>query len=131
VPSISPNRPAVLITFDKPRPVRFSWTAICDFEEAYKKSLPKAFSEDVGPRLLTYVAWVGMRHAEPNLTLDQVKARINRYLENGGDIGQLSTDLVKALVDSGVLGKARVATAQTDDLGDAAPEAEVAEADAA
>lgn len=123
MPSISPNRPAVLITFDRPRPIRFSWNAICDFEEAYKKSLPKAFSEDVGPRLLTYVAWVGMRHAEPNLTLEQTKSRINRYLENGGDIGQLSTDLVKALVDSGVLGKPKVQAAAAEDLGDPADDA--------
>lgn len=107
MPSISPNRPAVTIDFDRPRPIRFTWSAICDFEEAYKKSLPKAFTEDVGPRLLTYVSWAGMLHAEPTLTVNQVKGRINRFLENGGDVGVLSTALMTALLESGVLGKAK------------------------
>lgn len=115
MPSISPNRPAVTIDFDRPRPIRFTWSSICDFEETYKKSLPKAFTEDVGPRLLTYVSWAGMLHAEPNVTISQVKSRINRYLENGGDIGVLSTNLMKALLESGVLGKPKAPGAEDEE----------------
>lgn len=105
MPAISPNRPAVSLVLDRPRDFRFTWGSGNRFEEAYGKSLPRAFAEDSGVRLVTYLTWAGLLHAEPALKLFEVERRLERYLVVGGDIGVFYQSLLTALLESGVIGK--------------------------
>lgn len=124
MPAISPNRPTVTITLDKPRAFRYDWMSGCRFEEAYGKSLPRAFVEDSGARLVTYLTWAGLLHSEPTLTIPIVEQRLERYLVNQGDIGEFYQNILKTLLESGVIGKKTVPAPDSDE--DAEGKAETA-----
>lgn len=105
MPSLTGNRQSVTIKIDTERQLRFNWSATCRFEEVYGKSVPAALRDDIGPRVITHLAWAGMLHAEPQLQVRMVEKRLQAFLNAGGDITALASDLIKALVSSGVLGK--------------------------
>lgn len=105
MPVMQTSRPAKTITIDRPRRIRITWSAACEFEEAYGKSVLEAISGTVGARFFTHLAWAGMLHEEPALDIETVKKRIDIFISNGGDINALATDLMGALVSSGIIGK--------------------------
>lgn len=105
MPSLTGNRQSLTIKIDTERAIRFNWSATCRFEESYGKSIPAALRDDIGPRVITHLAWAGMLHAEPQLAVRMVEKRLQAFLNNGGDITELAGALIKALSESGVLGK--------------------------
>lgn len=113
MPSISASKPARQVKLDKTRPIRFNWSAACRFEEAYGKSIPEAMQANIGVRLMTHLAWSGMLHGEPSLTLRETERRIQAFINQDGNVNDLAQELLLALVDSGVLGKS--ATPDTPD----------------
>jgi hypothetical protein len=115
VPSISPNLPSVTITLDKPRNFRFSWSACNRFEEAYGMNLPRAFVSDRGVRLFTYLAWAGLLEDEPTLKVAQVEKRFDRFIANGGNLGDFTKAIMKAMTESGVIGREEPADKAADD----------------
>jgi hypothetical protein len=102
------------------RNIRFGWAASCRFEETYGKSIPQAMQvEQIGARLITHLAWAGMLHDEPNLSVRAVEPRIQSFLNSGGDILELAGQLVTALAESGVIGKPKPPEPETaDDAGE-------------
>lgn len=120
MPSITSSKPSRQVKLDKVRSLRFNWSAACRFEESYGRSIPEAMQAQVGVRLISHLAWAGMLHDEPGLTMREAERRIQSYINQDGDIAVFSQELIAALIDSGVLGKIK---AQPTDA-----EAEAAEA---
>lgn len=107
MPSISAAKPAVTITIDRARRVRYTWDAANRFEEAFGKTLPEAMYIPLGStRLITHIVWAGLLHEEPTLQVPDASRRLQTFLNNGGDINALSTAFMKALIESGIMGKA-------------------------
>jgi len=90
---------------DMERPIRFTWSSVCRFEEKYGKSIPDSLSAQLGISLTTHLVWAGLLHDEPNLKMATVEARCGAYIDRGGDIQQLAKAVLEALVDSGVIGR--------------------------
>lgn len=107
MPTLSASRPALNVKLDVERPIRFNWHAACRFEESYGRTIPESMQQTVGARVITYLAWAGMLHKEPSLTLREAERRIQSYLNQDGDIAVLAQDLIKALAVSGIMGKVK------------------------
>lgn len=105
MPTLSASRPSLSVKIDVERPIRFNWHAACRFEESYGKTVPEAMQQTVGARVITYLAWAGMLHKEPSLTLREAERRIQSFLNQDGDIAILAQELIKALAVSGIMGK--------------------------
>jgi hypothetical protein len=105
MPTLSASRPALNVKLDVERPIRFNWHAACRFEESYGRTIPESMQQIVGARVITYLAWAGMLHKEPSLTLREAERRIQSYLNQDGDIAVLAQELIKALAVSGIMGK--------------------------
>jgi hypothetical protein len=105
MPTLSASRPALNVKLDVERPIRFNWHAACRFEESYGRTIPESMQQTVGARVITYLAWAGMLHKEPSLTLREAERRIQSYLNQDGDIAVLAQELIKALAVSGIMGK--------------------------
>lgn len=107
MPTLSASRPALNVKLDVERPIRFNWHAACRFEESYGRTIPESMQQTVGARVITYLAWAGMLHKEPSLTLREAERRIQSYLNQDGDIAVLAQELIKALAVSGIMGKVK------------------------
>jgi len=79
----------------------------------------------VGVRFVTFLAWAGMIHAEPQLTIKETQKRIQAFILSKGDINALAEELGKALVESGVIGRSKEKTSDEDEE---VPEEEAGEA---
>jgi hypothetical protein len=111
LPSIGTPKQSRTVTIDRPRQVRFTWSACNRFEETYGKSIPESMSVNIGTRLITHLAWAGLLHAEPALTVRETERRIQVFVDGeDGNIQSLAQELVLALMESGVLGKAKTET---------------------
>jgi hypothetical protein len=106
MPSLTTAPTATMITIDKPRAIRYTFSAACRFEEKFGSTIPNALQNEVGSRLISHLAWAGMLHSEPTLRVQEVEKRLQAFLtRQDGDINDLAQELLKALVASGVLGK--------------------------
>jgi len=102
--AITAPKPGSIVNMDRPRRLRFTWSAANRFEEAYGKTIIDALTQSAGTRFFTYLAWAGLLHENGKITLSEVERRFDRFLENGGKIEALADELLKALTDSGVIG---------------------------
>lgn len=107
MPALTASRPSFSIKIDKVRQVRYTWASACRFEDAFGMPIPNAMMMAVGVRLITHLAWAGMLDYEPALTIKDTEKRLQSFINQGGDISDLAHELVKALSESGVLGKAK------------------------
>ncbi len=119
-PTMQSPRHARTVTIDRARRIRFTWSAACEFEEAYGKSVLEAINGVVGAKFFTHLAWAGMLHEEPGLDIETVKKRFENFLADGGDINTLATELMGALVESGVIGRPK----KKDEPAEETPEGE-------
>ncbi len=92
----------VNIELDKPRRIRFDTNALCDAEEALGVGIGAMLNQQVGFRVIRALLWAGLKWEDRGLTLERTGTLIQKYLENGGDLGALGETLTRALMVSGL-----------------------------
>jgi len=115
LPAISAARPSTSVTIDKPRELRFTWSAVNRFEEHYGKAIGEALQQNVGARLITHLAWAAQLHRTPGLTIVEVERQLDSFLNQEGDIDDLATKIMSVLIESGVIGKAKAETKKPEE----------------
>ena len=78
--------------------LRFSVNALCCLEEKTGKSLSEMQSGQMS--CLRGLLWCGLREHWPECTLEDVGVLIEKHLQNGGALDQLSQSLAAALEDA-------------------------------
>jgi hypothetical protein len=89
----------------KTRTIKFDYNSICDMEEKANMGIPQIMSENAGFNTLRLLMWSGLKHENRGLTLDMVGLWIQKYLDEGNELEKLYSDVAKALMDSGIMGK--------------------------
>jgi hypothetical protein len=92
----------VNIELDKPRRIRFDVNALSDAEEALGMGLGTVMQSQLGIRMIRALLWAGLKWEDRGLTLERTGTLIQKYLENGGDLGALGETLTRALMVSGL-----------------------------
>jgi len=92
----------VNIELDRPRRIRFDTNALCDAEEALGVGIGAMMNQQMGFRAIRALLWAGLKWEDRGLTLERTGTLIQKYLENGGDLGALGETLTRALMVSGL-----------------------------
>jgi hypothetical protein len=94
----------VEIVLDKPRTLRFTIQALLDLQRASKEPLGlfEVRLAQVSVEHLTWAVWAGLKHVDARLTVERVALLLDKYLENGGTLGDLMLEVNKALFHSGL-----------------------------
>jgi hypothetical protein len=86
--------------------IKYDFNAICTIEEKMGKGIHALMSEDAGFFSLTRVLiWAGIRHSNPNLTIEIVGNWIFEETKKGKTTNDFTEIAVQSLINSGVLGK--------------------------
>src|SRR5690606_12461338 len=96
----------VPVELDKPRRLRFDVNALADVEDAMGVGIGAIFQQQVGIRMIRTLLWAGLKWEDPGLTQQRAGLLLQKYLEQGGDLGALVDKLLEALKASGLVGKA-------------------------
>ncbi len=83
--------------------LRFGWREAEWFERNAGVALFPAITEKFGLITATWMILAGMRHANQKLEYEDVRARLERHLDNGGSFPDLSVQLIQALRSFGLL----------------------------
>ena len=96
------------ITLDKPRQLRFTFNALCVLEDTLGRPLGDVLGalRRLNARDFRAVLWAGLRHEDPALTPEGAGDLVTGWLDGGGDYLVLYDQVDRALVRSGILGKA-------------------------
>jgi hypothetical protein len=101
---------------DKNREFLFSHETACEFEEAFGDSLIRAANR-IGPLVVNHMAWATLRHNfSNNLTHEQTKRLVQKFLDRGGDMQRLIKFLMDGWTDAGVIGRADESLRTLDEL---------------
>lgn len=106
---------ASIVSFDRPRKLRFTLSSVRQFKAAagmplWKVRLP---DEDGVLRLLdsetlTFIIWAAMLHEEPRLTFEKAEGLLQKYVETKeGDMVELYTAIAAAFRESGIFGSTK------------------------
>ena len=89
----------VRIEFDRPRILRFDTNAVCDFDDAYGKSvLEVVYGAPVIPLgALRALLWAGLKHEDRKLSREKVGAFLEDYLVAGKSIQELADAVTEAV----------------------------------
>jgi hypothetical protein len=98
----------VEIQFDQPRRLYFNLKALRALdrvmgEVGIQKSLE--LIQALNFTTLERALWAGLLHEEPHLTVANVSKRLERFIDAGGDAGDLFTATYRAINESRVFGK--------------------------
>ena len=91
----------------KNRVIRYDYNALSDLEQAGGASISSLFSDqdNLGFNFIRLIIWAGLKHAEPGLTVQRAGGFIQRYIDEGGDLGILTKTFLEALQKSSAFGK--------------------------
>jgi hypothetical protein len=93
------------ITLDQPRELFFNVAVLCNLERVLNgcpTGLMLDHLKQLNLTVLTAALWAGLTHAEPQLELHTVRQRLQTYIDGGGTLDTLFTQLTAALDASGV-----------------------------
>ncbi len=95
-------KPFVTIEMDRPRKVRFSMNAICEFELASGKPLTAMVDTELGMRDVRALLYAGLKDADRLITPEKAGTIMDDVTERDGQEGlqQLITALTLALTGS-------------------------------
>lgn len=114
----------VTVTLDKPYVLAFGTKALRRLEEATGCPVYAIAEQQLGVSWLVDALWSGLVYNHPDLTIDDVDAIIDTYLENGGDIGPVIEAIVEAMSASGWFARPRTEeTASASRTGSSKPRA--------
>ena len=100
---------------DKPRNLRFDMNAFADLEERLGIGPSQLFAEDrSGFSTIRGLVWAGLKWEDARLKIETVGALLQTYMEAGGELGDVMTEVAKALNASGMF-KMDVTKDQTGD----------------
>jgi len=89
--------------FKRPRELRFDYNAIADLENALGLTPQQIFQTRAGLFTIRGLLWAGLKHEQPNLTIDAVGGMIQAYLsEFDGELEVLSDFIGQAIKASGL-----------------------------
>ena len=94
---------------NKTRNLRYDMNAISDLEDRIKTSIFSLLgSERIGFGSTRQLLWAGLRHEDKGLTLEKAGDILQRYIEAGNRLADISSLIVRALELAGVLAAAGV-----------------------
>ena len=98
----------VEIHFDQTRRLLFNLKALRALdrvmgEQGIQKSLE--LIQALNFTTLERALWAGLLHEEPHLTVANVSKRLDKFVDDGGDVSELFTGAYKAITESRVFGK--------------------------
>jgi hypothetical protein len=98
----------VEIQFDQPRRLYFNLKALRALDRVMgeigiQKSLELIHALNF--TTLERAMWAGLLHEEPNLTVNIVSKRLEKFVDSGGDVGDLFAAAYRAINESRVFGK--------------------------
>lgn len=89
----------------KGRQLRFDFNAVSDLEDYFGKGIGAILSEEqVGFKVLRGMYWAGLKWNNRGLTLPKVGDWLQKKLEGGMDMDDLSEPIIKALQYAGLIG---------------------------
>jgi hypothetical protein len=91
----------------KPRTLRFSSGALRALERESKKSVFQMMEEAQLLTTTTLFLWAGLRTETPSLTLEEVDQLVDAYMLSGKQYFELLEPVMEALVEAGVLKRAK------------------------
>ena len=90
----------VTITLDKVRHIRYPWRAIVDAEHEAKRGLNFILmSGSIEYTIL--MLWAGLKSEDPGLTIDQTGDLIEKYLDDGKSLEELTNAIREGLEKGG------------------------------
>ena len=94
--------PSIKITLDKERHLRLDFNAISLVEETLGVKFPE-IQDNVGVRDLRAIMWAGLRHEDPDLTIEQVGSML--HMGNMQEVFQTIQDAIEQQYNEGEGGK--------------------------
>jgi len=100
---------------DKPRRMRFTVNSICDLEKNLGMPIGKAFSEDsIGLETIRALLWAGLKWEDRLLSATMTGDLIQKYLEDGGAMAEITRVIGESLSASGIIKQAKPGEPEAD-----------------
>lgn len=96
----------VEVILDRPRKLRYDWSALAAFEKEADITVADLFSEaerKIGFHTILYLVWAGIRFENPKITVERVAQILQKWAGEGGDTNQLMAGILSALKNSGLM----------------------------
>lgn len=107
---------ATTIALDRPRTVLFDIDAMCDIEDHFQAGLSTLLGPRMGFSTLTFMLWRGLTHEDAKLDPSKVRHLAQEFIKQKG-IQELSSIIQEALVESGLVPKAKGGQSSSDSEG--------------
>ena len=97
----------------KVRKLRFDFNGVADLEDHYGKPIGRIMSEEsMGFSTIRAMYWAGLKWNDQGITVQRVGTMLMKKLEQGTELEDLAQTVMKALLQSGVLGNKARETAE-------------------
>ena len=92
------------IQLDRPRKFRYDYNAIADVEEKAGMGIGEMFSAHrVGYHVIRLLVWGGLKWENRGLTVPEVGKMVGKYLEGGGELGELVIQIKDLLIEAKII----------------------------